>query len=145
MAESNVGITVWGDRVVRVDRAALEGDRVFKPLGPLAAAKGPEVQDLVSCGKPMPSVQVRTALRDIPAHLIDAHYHLLSWLPHVGSHLCSATARSQVRVVDPDSLACLPEGRVGEVWVTGPTIAGGYYNRLQEKKKSMLHVGHRPD
>jgi acyl-CoA synthetase (AMP-forming)/AMP-acid ligase II/aryl carrier-like protein len=42
---------------------------------------------------------------------------------------CGRTSnQTVVRVVDPDSLATCPPGRVGELWVGGPTCAGGYWN-----------------
>jgi acyl-CoA synthetase (AMP-forming)/AMP-acid ligase II len=34
-----------------------------------------------------------------------------------------------VRIVDPDSLTPLPAGRVGEIWVAGANVAGGYWGR----------------
>ncbi|HZB31894.1 MAG TPA: fatty acyl-AMP ligase [Streptosporangiaceae bacterium] len=35
----------------------------------------------------------------------------------------------EVVVVDPEQGAALPEGRVGEIWVRGPSVAAGYWNR----------------
>lgn len=34
----------------------------------------------------------------------------------------------RIAVVDPDSLARLGSGMIGEVWVTGPNVAGGYWH-----------------
>ena len=34
-----------------------------------------------------------------------------------------------VRIVDPESLRALGEGRVGEVWLAGPSKGGGYWHR----------------
>jgi amino acid adenylation domain-containing protein len=34
-----------------------------------------------------------------------------------------------VRIADPGSGVALPEGRVGEVWAHGPSVAGGYWAR----------------
>lgn len=34
-----------------------------------------------------------------------------------------------VRIVEPESRAALGEGRVGEVWLAGPSKGGGYWNR----------------
>jgi len=35
-------------------------------------------------------------------------------------------------IVDPDTLAVLPEDRIGEIWVQGPNVAAGYWNRPDE-------------
>ena len=35
----------------------------------------------------------------------------------------------EVCIVEPDSRARLPDGSVGEVWVYGPSVGGGYWNR----------------
>ena len=32
-------------------------------------------------------------------------------------------------IVEPDSQQLLPDGEIGEIWVTGPSIAQGYWNR----------------
>jgi acyl-CoA synthetase (AMP-forming)/AMP-acid ligase II len=37
-----------------------------------------------------------------------------------------------VRIVDPQSLHELPEGRVGEIWLRSASVADGYYNRPAE-------------
>lgn len=35
-------------------------------------------------------------------------------------------------IVDPDTCAVLPEDRIGEIWVQGPSVAAGYWNRPDE-------------
>jgi acyl-CoA synthetase (AMP-forming)/AMP-acid ligase II len=42
-----------------------------------------------------------------------------------------------VLVVDPETLAVLPEGAVGEIWVKGPCIASGYWGRPEETAKTL--------
>ncbi|OBK23667.1 AMP-binding protein [Mycobacterium asiaticum] len=37
-----------------------------------------------------------------------------------------------VRIVDPDTLEDLPDGRVGEIWLLGRSVASGYHNRPAE-------------
>jgi acyl-CoA synthetase (AMP-forming)/AMP-acid ligase II len=37
-----------------------------------------------------------------------------------------------VVIVDPDTREACPEGTVGEIWVTGPSVANGYWNREAE-------------
>jgi acyl-CoA synthetase (AMP-forming)/AMP-acid ligase II/acyl carrier protein len=39
---------------------------------------------------------------------------------------------SEVLVVDPQTRTVLPEGRVGEVWVRGPNVASGYWDRAED-------------
>lgn len=48
-----------------------------------------------------------------------------------------------VAIVDPDSKQQLPEGRVGELWVEGPSVAVGYWNRPEytEEMFGALLVG----
>ncbi|RKH49356.1 AMP-binding protein, partial [Corallococcus llansteffanensis] len=40
--------------------------------------------------------------------------------------------QEQVRVVDPEALTPCPPGFVGEVWVAGPAVAAGYWQRPEE-------------
>ncbi|MFJ8495450.1 fatty acyl-AMP ligase [Streptomyces sp. NPDC094038] len=40
---------------------------------------------------------------------------------------CGAGVGPPVRIVDPDSGEVLPEGRVGEIWLSGPSVAAGYW------------------
>ncbi|MFI5779599.1 fatty acyl-AMP ligase [Nocardia sp. NPDC051570] len=44
----------------------------------------------------------------------------------------SAVPGNRILIVDPDTCEQLPEDRLGEVWVTGPAIASGYFNRPEE-------------
>ncbi|MEU9363227.1 AMP-binding protein [Streptomyces avermitilis] len=41
-----------------------------------------------------------------------------------------------VRVVDPGTRAELPEGRVGEIWIRGGSVALGYWNRAEETRRT---------
>lgn len=43
-----------------------------------------------------------------------------------------ADADHEVVIVDPASAAACAEGQVGEIWVRGPSVAGGYYGRAGE-------------
>lgn len=42
---------------------------------------------------------------------------------------CGQTDNFDVRVVDPSSGAPRADGRVGEIWLRGPSVAAGYWNR----------------
>ncbi|TMR20504.1 fatty acyl-AMP ligase [Nonomuraea turkmeniaca] len=39
------------------------------------------------------------------------------------------TSACEIRVVDPESREVLPEGRLGEIWLRGPSISPGYWQR----------------
>ncbi|WP_433125151.1 fatty acyl-AMP ligase [Micromonospora sp. CA-240977] len=41
---------------------------------------------------------------------------------------CGAPRDIEVRVVDPSTHTVLPEGRIGELWLNGATVADGYWN-----------------
>ncbi len=42
----------------------------------------------------------------------------------------------QVRIVDPDTLTECPQGKVGEIWVHGPSVAVGYWGREEESQQT---------
>ena len=39
-----------------------------------------------------------------------------------------------VLIVDPQTCEALPPGRVGEIWVSGPSVAQGYWNRPEDSQ-----------
>jgi acyl-CoA synthetase (AMP-forming)/AMP-acid ligase II len=41
---------------------------------------------------------------------------------------------ADVRVVDPDGMRPRADGEVGEIWVAGPNVAQGYWNRPEETR-----------
>ncbi|WP_049563512.1 fatty acyl-AMP ligase [Nonomuraea sp. SBT364] len=49
---------------------------------------------------------------------------------------CGRPRALQVRIVDPDTGAELPEGRVGEIWVRGPGVAAGYWRKPEETRRT---------
>jgi acyl-CoA synthetase (AMP-forming)/AMP-acid ligase II len=46
-----------------------------------------------------------------------------------------APAQHKVVIVDPKSRLACTDGQVGEVWVSGPSVAAGYWNRPEESTK----------
>jgi len=40
--------------------------------------------------------------------------------------------QTKVEIVDPVSLEKLPENKIGEIWVSGPTVTKGYWNKPEE-------------
>ncbi|HSE19187.1 MAG TPA: amino acid adenylation domain-containing protein, partial [Pyrinomonadaceae bacterium] len=49
---------------------------------------------------------------------------------------CGSTLPGQrVIIVDPESLTELEDGQVGEIWVSGPSVAQGYWNRPEDTEK----------
>ncbi|MEU5881412.1 fatty acyl-AMP ligase [Spirillospora sp. NPDC047279] len=45
---------------------------------------------------------------------------------------CGRSADMEVQIVDPDTRERLPAGRIGEIWVRGTSVAGGYWHRPDE-------------
>lgn len=52
--------------------------------------------------------------------------------PLVGCGRISADQR--LAIVDPERCTLLPDGEIGEIWLAGPSVAHGYWNRPDETK-----------
>ena len=50
-----------------------------------------------------------------------------------------------VLIVDPHTSEALPPGRVGEIWVSGPSVAQGYWNRSDESAATFGAMIAQPD
>ncbi|WP_241681658.1 fatty acyl-AMP ligase [Streptomyces sp. CB01881] len=48
----------------------------------------------------------------------------------------ATTGRTRVRIVDPATRRALPDGRVGEIWISGPCVAGGYLGRPEQTEET---------
>ncbi|MCL8009746.1 fatty acyl-AMP ligase [Streptomyces sp. AS02] len=44
---------------------------------------------------------------------------------------CGRPVDTEVLIVDPMTLRVLPDGQVGEIWLRGPSVAAGYWNRSE--------------
>ncbi|MGZ2745006.1 hybrid fatty acyl-AMP ligase/type I polyketide synthase [Burkholderia stagnalis] len=50
---------------------------------------------------------------------------------------CGRTwAGHRLRIVNPDTGQRCPPGRIGEIWVTGPSVGVGYWNRAEETART---------
>ncbi|MEM6793450.1 MAG: SDR family NAD(P)-dependent oxidoreductase, partial [Acidobacteriota bacterium] len=43
---------------------------------------------------------------------------------------------TEIRIVDAESLSPLGDGQVGEIWLAGPSVAGGYWRRPEESARA---------
>jgi 8-amino-7-oxononanoate synthase len=50
-----------------------------------------------------------------------------------------------VMIVDPQTCEPLPPGRIGEIWVSGPSVAQGYWNRSEETEATFNALLSLPD
>jgi 1-acyl-sn-glycerol-3-phosphate acyltransferase len=61
-----------------------------------------------------------------------------TWSGHAAGTVGCGAPRGGMRVmiVDPASSAVLPEGEVGEIWVSGPSVTQGYWNAPEETRRT---------
>jgi acyl-CoA synthetase (AMP-forming)/AMP-acid ligase II/thioesterase domain-containing protein len=55
---------------------------------------------------------------------------------HAFVSLGTAPAGQSLAIVDPDSHCACEPGQVGEVWVTGPNVGQGYWNKPEETERT---------
>ncbi|NET68792.1 MAG: aminotransferase class I/II-fold pyridoxal phosphate-dependent enzyme [Moorea sp. SIO1G6] len=48
--------------------------------------------------------------------------------------------KQKIAIVDPNSLTLCPPGHIGEIWVSGPNVARGYWNQLEETKENFQNI-----
>ncbi|WP_371650078.1 MULTISPECIES: fatty acyl-AMP ligase [unclassified Streptomyces] len=67
----------------------------------------------------------------VDAHLLEQHELRPARADRASRTLvgCGAPAGSEVLVVDPMTRQALADGQVGEIWLRGPSVARGYWNR----------------
>ncbi len=97
-------------RTVRFDREALAAAGVARELPPGAAAGDPTaVRELASVGRPLPGFELRI-------------------LP----------PGDEAERPAPGDVEPLPEGRLGRVWVRGPSLMSGYLGRPRETARVLV-------
>lgn len=42
---------------------------------------------------------------------------------------CGGCLEQKIRIVNPESLTACPDNQIGEIWVSSPSVAGGYWNK----------------
>ena len=108
--------------------------RVFEPCGFRAETLYPgyglaEATLMVTGGSPREAPPTRSfaveALDRGEAHPADREVEPTRTLVGCGR----ARADLDLRIVDPESRRPLPDGRVGEIWLAGKSVAEGYWNR----------------
>jgi len=87
-------------------------------------ADGNDSQWIVSSGEIVPfRTRVTCEIRDFPG-------------PKRLPHFYRRELSSYITIVDPYTLEELPEGMVGEIWITGPSKTLGYWNKPEENARS---------
>ncbi|MFL9889233.1 AMP-binding protein, partial [Paraburkholderia agricolaris] len=87
---------------------------------------GPSAVSFVDSGLKAGRAEV-ASLPAIPEAQADSEYAVAGVVTLVG---CGREAvNHEVRIVAPDSGVTLDDGRVGEIWVAGPSVARGYWRR----------------
>jgi amino acid adenylation domain-containing protein len=51
----------------------------------------------------------------------------------------TAVSHHQVRIVEPQTLAFMADGNVGEIWISGPSLASGYWEKPQETAETFIN------
>ncbi len=57
----------------------------------------------------------------------------------VGCGAIDIDSGQDLRIVDPDNATCCSNGRIGEIWLSGPSIAQGYWQNPEMSDKAFVH------
>jgi amino acid adenylation domain-containing protein len=105
------------------------GREAFYPCYGLA-----EATLLVSAGQYMSKMEIDEEMIE--------HGHSISLNDDNGKRIIvscgQALPNERVVIVDPEALTQCPEGRIGEIWVSGPNVARGYWNRDHETEQTFM-------
>jgi phthiocerol/phenolphthiocerol synthesis type-I polyketide synthase C len=87
---------------------------------------------MVSSGRPRPIYVHSPALERGEVVLHDGPGSGIRSLESLGT----PWGGTQLATVDPETCERLPEGRVGELWVSGPSVARGYWGKEEETERT---------
>ncbi|MBI3831989.1 MAG: AMP-binding protein [Planctomycetes bacterium] len=97
----------------------------------------------VAGGEPLPE-EVRTSFERVFKVPLHEGYGLTETSPVIAFNTSLASKPGTVgkpipgvavKIVDPESLAAVEQGKTGEIWAKGPNIMRGYHNRPEETAK----------
>jgi acyl-CoA synthetase (AMP-forming)/AMP-acid ligase II len=61
---------------------------------------------------------------------------------------CGGCLEQNIQIVNPESLTACPDNHIGEIWVSSPSVAGGYWNKPELTKQTfhayLPDTGERP-
>lgn len=148
---TNLDLTPWvfalnGAEPIRSE-TVLAFQEAFKPLGFSCQTLGPsygmaECTLLASTRQQKPLATVAVNNQALQENRIE--------LEHNGRQLMSSGSSCQeqtLHIVNPETLEVLPEQQVGEIWLKGPHIAGGYWQQpklSQEIFAAQTQCGQKP-
>ncbi|MDX8128142.1 amino acid adenylation domain-containing protein, partial [Methylomonas sp. OY6] len=79
----------------------------------------------------------KTALEQRVVHSTDDNQ--LNARSLVGCGAIDIDGGQGLRIVDPDNATCCPNGRIGEIWLSGPSIAQGYWQNPEMSDRAFVH------
>ncbi len=101
-----------------------------------------------SCGKKTASPVIRT----IQKVALEQHQIAIPCIGSTGAQALVGCGKSlddqSIRIVDPDTLAPCAPNQIGEIWISGPSVAQGYWNHPKETEETLraylAHSGEGP-
>jgi natural product biosynthesis luciferase-like monooxygenase protein len=87
---------------------------------------------LISCTKPEESPGCKAFDISALQQSLAVEVHQEQKDARVLSSCGSGYPDQEIRIVDPETAALVPPGRIGEIWIANPALAQGYWNKPQE-------------